>query len=75
MAGLHPQARQEANVDALLMLLFALCTTPLVLAPHDMRLSEHEGWVPSAWPGPEGVRVMLACGESVISSDDLPVGG
>jgi len=62
-------------MSALMMLLFALCTTPLVLVAHDMNLSEHEGWAPSAWPEREGVRVMLACGESVISSDDMPVGG
>lgn len=58
-------------MDALLLTLFALCTTPLVLVPHDMRLSEHEGLSPVV----ETVEVVVASRWSVSGSDDMPVAG
>lgn len=62
-------------MDALLLMLFALCTTPLVLVPHDMRLSEHEGLSPVVWPGMETIEVVVPSGWSVTGSDDMPVAG
>jgi len=62
-------------VNALLLMLLALCTTPLVLVSQDMRLSEHEGLSPVVLPGVDTVEVTVAPGWCVSCSDDTPIAG
>ena len=73
--GTPSLVQMEGNVDALLLMLFALCTTPLVLVSNDMRLSEHEGLSPVVWPGVEMVEVVVSPGRSGLGSDDMPIAG
>ena len=62
-------------MNALLLMLLALCTTPLVLVSQDMRLSEHEGLSPVVLPGVDTVEVIVDPGRCVSCSDDMPVAG
>jgi len=73
-AALHPRVRLEANVDALLMLLFTLLTMPIAVVTRDPHFCEHEGLVSGMIPleaGPETATLPLV--ESVLSSEETPV--